>query len=158
MWVVIDINTLAPVFNEESERHEEFVHVKHWIESGRGRLVYGGSTFKGELRKAYRYLRLVRQMKDSGLAVAIRDDVVDAAEEKVKDLTNGTDCDDQHIIALLGASRCPLLCSEDVQSYKYVRNRALYPADMPRVRIYSSSRNRKLLLRRVNVTMLRNQE
>lgn len=156
MCIVVDINTLAPVFDESCNLHPDFVHVKNWIKSGQGYLVFGGTKFKEELKKSYRYLRLIRQMKDSGQALAVRDDVVDAEEARVKDQTEGTDCDDQHIIALLGASRCPLLCSADKRSYKHVRNRNLYPAGMPRVRIYSSGKNRSLLSRSVRINFLRN--
>lgn len=158
MCIVVDTNTLAPVFNDTCERHPEFVHVKDWIEKGHGFLVFGGTKFKGELQKAYRYLRLVRQMKDSGHAVAIRDDVVDAEEKRVKALTSGTDCDDQHIIGLLSASRCPLVCSGDARAYPYLRDRNLYPNGMARVRIYSSGRNQSLLRRPIPRTRLRNQD
>lgn len=156
MCIVVDINTLVPVFDESCDLHPDFVHVKNWIESGRGYLVFGGTKFKQELQKTYRYLRLIRQMKEAGQALAVRDDVVDAEEARVKNRTEGTDCDDQHIIALLGASRCPLLCSADKRSYKYVRNRDLYPEGMPRVRIYSSKRNRSLLSQSVRINLLRN--
>ncbi len=145
MCIVVDINTLAPVFNEMCVRHEEFCPVKNWIDKGRGFLVFGGTRYKEELRRTYRYLRLVRQMKDSGQAVAIRDDLVDAAEVEVIEVTKGTDCDDQHIIALLGVSRCPLFCSNDSRSYKYIGDKSLYPKGMARVRIYSSKKNHTLL-------------
>lgn len=158
MCIVVDINTLAPVFNETCERHPDFVHVKVWIEKRHGFLVFGGTKFKEELHKAYRYLRLVRQMKDSGHAVAIRDDVVDTEEERVKELTAGTGCDDQHIIGLLCASRCPLVCSGDARAYPYLRDRNLYPDGMARVRIYSSGRNQSLLRRPIPRTVLCNQE
>lgn len=157
MCIVVDTNTLAPVFNEKSDRHPEFVHVKNWIDKGHGFLVFGGTKFKEELGKAYRYLRLIRLMKDSGQAVAIRDDVVDAEEERVKALTDGTGCDDQHIIGLLSASKCPLVCSDDARAYPYFRDRNLYPDGMARVRIYSSGRNQSLLRRPIARTKLKNQ-
>ena len=156
MCVVIDINTLAPVFSDTCAHHSEFRPVKEWIERGQGFVVFGGTRYKKELEGAYRYLRLIRQMKDSGQAVLIRDDLVDAAEAEVCKATAGSDCDDQHIIALLGTSRCPLFCSDDCHSYRHIRNRALYPSGMQRVRIYSSQRNRRLL-RPMPRKMLRNQ-
>ena len=157
MCIVVDINTLAPVFNEACDRHPDFAHVKNWIDEGHGFLVFGGTKFKEELGKAYRYLRLIRLMKESGQAVAIQDDVVDAEEKRVKALTDGTTCDDQHIIGLLSASRCPLVCSEDERAYPYLRDRTLYPDGMTRVRIYSSRRNRSLLNRPMARTRLKNQ-
>jgi hypothetical protein len=146
MCIVIDINTLASVFSTESEKHAEFSLVKKWVEEGRGFVVYGGSRYKAELAKTFRYLRLIRQMRDGGQAISIRDTAVDAFEEEVRKKTQGTPCDDQHIIGLLGAARCLLLCSGDSRSFKFVKNRRLYPKDMPRVRVYSSSRNSNLLV------------
>jgi hypothetical protein len=145
MCIVVDINTLAPVFSETCDKHAEFRPVKEWIDGGRGVLVFGGTEYKRELARTFRYMRLVRQMKDAGKAVAIRDDVVDAIEIDVRTKTRGQRCDDQHIIALLGASRCPLFCSDDLRSYNYVKQRSLYPAGMPKVRIYSSSKNSRML-------------
>jgi hypothetical protein len=146
MCIVIDINTLASVFSIESEKHAKFSPVKKWIEEGRGFVVYGGSKYKAELAKTFRYLRLIRQMRDGGQAIAIRDAAVDAFEEDVREKTQGTPCNDQHVIALLGAARCLLLCSGDSRSFKFVKDRRLYPRGMPRVRVYSSSRNANLLV------------
>jgi hypothetical protein len=156
MCIVVDINTLAPVFCEECDKHPDFRPVKEWIEKRLGFIVFGGSTYKKELQVTYRYLRLFRQLKDSGQAIAICDKTVDEAEALVKIQTNGSDCDDQHIIALLGVSRCPLLCSNDVRSYKYISDKSLYPKGMARVKIYSSARNR-VLLKPISCNILKNQ-
>ena len=145
MCIVIDTNTLAPVFNQSNEEHDEFRPVKDWISRRQGYLVFGGTRYRQELKKTYRYMRLVRQMKDSGHAVEIRDEPADTNEVAVIQKTSGTDCDDQHIIALLGTSRCPLLCSRDIRSYEFVTKKSLYPKGMPKVRIYSSGKNRDLL-------------
>lgn len=145
MCIVVDINALAPVFNQDCDKHCQFKAIKKWISDGKGFLVYGGTQYKFELSKSERYLRFIRQMKDAGQAVAIRDDVVDSMEREVKEKTKDTKCDDQHIIALLGASWCPLFCSDDARSFDFIKLKSLYPADMPRVRIYSSARNSRLL-------------
>ena len=145
MCIVIDVNTLAPVFSEHCEKHLEFSPVKNWIQKGHGFLVFGGSKYKTELARAPRYLRLIRQMRDGGQAISIRDNVVDNREANVRAQTAGSHCDDQHIIALLGAARCCLLCSKDARSFSFVKTRSLYPKDMPKVKIYSSSRNTGLL-------------
>jgi hypothetical protein len=157
MCVVIDMNTLAPVFNEGCVQHADFRPIKEWIERGHGVLVFGGTRYKEELSKAYRYLRLIRQMKISGHAVSIQDDAVDEAEIRVIAQTTGTDCDDQHIIALLGVSGCPLFCSNDGRSFRYIRDKRLFPAKKSRVRIYSSVRN-QALLRPMRREMLKKQE
>lgn len=147
MCIVVDINTLPAVFSETCDNHPEFAPVKAWIEAGNGFLVFGGTKYKAELQRTFRYLRMIRQMQDAGLAVAVRDVEVDLTEREIIQRTEGTDCDDQHIIALLSTSRCSLLCSLDRRSYPFVRDRSLFPDGMQRVRIYSSRRNSRLLIR-----------
>ena len=154
MCIVVDINTLAPVFSEGCVRNPDFFAIKEWINAGKGFLVYGGTKYKKELGKK-RYLRLIRQMKDAGRAVPIRDDVVDSMEATLLTKTKGMKCDDQHIIALLGASWCPLLCSADLRSFDYIKDRSLFPSGMPQVRIYTSARNADLL-KRMSRNMLKN--
>lgn len=147
MTIVVDVNVLPCVFNPSNQKHSEFCHVADWIYMGNGFLVFGGTRYKRELARMPSYLKLVRALKDAGQAIPIRDEAVDAQEGSVKMATRGTSCDDPHIIALLGVSRCPLLCSEDGRSYQFIRNRALYPRGAPRVRVYTGSRNRNLLCR-----------
>lgn len=148
MCIVVDINVLAPVFNKSCERHKYFAPIKNWIEDGRGYFVYGGTKYKNELKRSP-YYKLVRLLKDAGKAISIDDNVVDDMEKTVIQKTKGTDCDDQHIIAILGASKCPLLCSDDKRSWEFIKNKSLYPKKCPRVRIYtetSFSRHRKILI------------
>lgn len=145
MCIVVDINALAVVFCEENLRHKDFAPVKKWIEDGRGFLVFGGTTYKKELKRAPRFMRLVRLLRDAGKAVCIRDKAVDEGEKSVLQKTRGTSCDDAHIIALLGVARCTLVCSCDARSFPFIRDRALYPKGMRKVKIYTSSKQRTLL-------------
>jgi len=157
MCIVIDINALSMVFNSSNLRHSEFTDVKQYIESRLGVVVFGGTKYKAELAKTGRYLRLLRLLRDAGKAISILDDAVDTIEVNVTALTKNTDCDDQHVIALLGASRCPLLCSIDNRSFTFVKDKSLYPKGNPVVRIYTSSRNKKLL-KKSNAMCLMNVE
>ena len=145
MCIVIDINTLSKVFNESDNDHSSFCCVKEWINSNSGFLVFGGTKYKEELKKAIKYLKIIRLLKDGGRAISIKDDVVYKLALTIIQKTLNTDCDDPHIIALLGASRCSLLCSTDIRSFPFVKNKSLYPDNMPKVRIYSSARNKSLL-------------
>lgn len=126
-------------------RHADFTYVKKWIDGRCGFVVYGGTKYKAELAETTRYMRLLRLLRDAGQAISICDRAVDEIERSVRNKTNGTKCDDQHIIALLGASRCSLLCSTDSRSFVFVKDRSLYPKDAPTVKIYTSARNRRLL-------------
>lgn len=145
MAIVVDINSLPAVFSESDARYSEFMHVKEWVTNGRGVLVFGGTHYKNELAKLPRYFALIRKLRDGGRAVGISDRAVDALENEVKASLMDSRCDDPHIIALLGASRCPLLCSVDARSYQYIKKRSLYPKGSPKVKIYSGSRNVSVL-------------
>lgn len=156
MCVVIDINVLALVLNPYSGDHN-FQPMREWIEAGDGFLVYGGTKYKKELMKTPRYLRLIRLMKDAGKAAAIRDSAVDSNESVIRRKLGQSSHNDHHIVALLGAAHCPLLCSKDRSSFSLIKNWKLYPPGAPRVKIYCSIRN-KNLLKRSSKASLRNVE
>lgn len=145
MCIVIDAGALASVFNPSCTEHAEFKPVADWILKGRGRAVFGGTKYKTELARARRYLRLFLQLKIQGRAIEIRGDLVDAREAALVEMTRGSDCDDQHIIAILCVSKCLLLCSQDGRSYCFVKDKRNYPKKQKVPRIYSSHKNRDLL-------------
>jgi hypothetical protein len=147
MSIVIDTNTIVAVFDPANTNYQEFASIRKWIESKQGILVFGGTKYKTELGRVGRTQRIVRLMRDAGLAVSICDRTVDEIQNDIEQKTRGTECDDQHIIALLAASWCTLLCSQDKRSFPFVKDRQLYPRGMPAVKIFSSSRNSSILLR-----------
>jgi len=147
MAIVIDVNCLARVFNASNVDHVKFAAVRTFIETGVGKVVYGGTKYKDELRKAGRYLAVILELRKAGRAIAIRDEAVDKVTQVVAKAVVGTDCDDPHIIGLLAASNCALLCSVDKRSYGFIRDRKFYAKDNVRVKIYCSDRNAKLLKR-----------
>lgn len=143
MCIVIDINTLALVFNIESTSNEEFAPVRTWILNGKGSLVYGGSKYKRE-RRAYRYMKLVRLLKEKYKAYEIKETEVDRRETDIIAMTKNEKCNDQHIIAILSVSRCLLCCSSDSGSYNFIKDGRFYSKGK-RPKIYRSSRNKNLL-------------
>jgi hypothetical protein len=145
MSIVVDLNTLPSVFDPYSTDHAQFKPVHNWILFGRGRAVFGGSKYKLELTRTFKYLRLFRRLKEAHRAIEIKQDMVDAKEAKLIESTEGKDCDDQHLIAILCVSRCILLCSQDKRSYKFIKTREFYDKDHRGPKIYSSLRNATLL-------------
>lgn len=145
MSIVIDVNTLTKVFNENDNDHNEFLPVKNWIESKKGKIVIGGSSYKEELGKMGRYLSLIRIYSKKKMVIYIDDEAVDEREGFLEEKLGGTDCDDPHIIALLGVSRCQLLSSVDERSFRFIKDSSNYPKDSPKVKIYTGSRNVDLL-------------
>jgi len=141
----VDLNSLSSVFSIDSKNHSEFKPVHDWIIHGKGHAVYGGTKYKAELGKSYRYLKLFRQLKAAHRAVEIRQDMVDARELELLHLIKGKGCDDQHIIAIFCVSGCVLLCSEDIRSFKFIKDKHNYTHGCRRPRIYQRAEHKSLL-------------
>jgi hypothetical protein len=153
MPIVIDTNAFHLVFNAEHSRHADFAPIKQWIDRGHGVLLFGGTTFLKELKECP-YLRLVRLLKDESKALQISTAAVDTKTLEIRKLTKGTRCNDQHIMALLAAARCDLVCSDDKKSFHFLKNKQYFPKrtfskNYKKIRIYSPSK-KKILLTHLN--------
>ena len=155
MCIVIDTNTLALVFNQNTVGHEEFEPVRKWVTTGPGHVVYGGTKYKEELSRAYRYLRMFRLLKDARRACEIDQNMVDVEHARLDQKTAGTGCNDQHIIAIFVVSACRLFCSHDTCADKYIRDKSLYPKKHPPPSIYRTSKHVHLLCKKY-IVKLRN--
>ncbi len=145
MCIVIDTNTFSLVFSGRRDGHEEFRPVLRWIVSGKGKIVYGGSKYRGELRRAKRYLGIVSQFKKAGKVVEVNDQQVDARQRELEDSMQHRDFDDPHIIAIVIVSGCKLVCSNDSRAYRFVKMKELYPSRIQRPKIYRGKGNEDLL-------------
>lgn len=143
MCIVIDTNTLGCVFKRDSAKHKEFKPVLEWIENGKGKIVFGGTRYLGELKE--NYITLFLQLQKAGKAVLIPSHSVDADEILVTRQLKEEDFDDQHLVSLLRVSGCKLICSLDSRAYQYFRHKTFFSSSANRPKIYSSSTNVNLL-------------
>lgn len=145
MCIVVDANTFASVFDSGSKQHPQFKPVLDWIVSGRGKIVFGGTTYFAELKKAAKFIGVLGEFKRQGKVCRISDKEVDAEEIKVAKLVRHKDFDDQHIVAILRTSACMLVCSGDKRAFPFFRHQTLFPNRTSRPRIYSNRSSAKLL-------------
>ena len=108
MCLVVDANVFSSVFRPGSCNHAEFAPVLSWITAGPGFLVYGGTTYNNELKRARFYLGVFLELKKKGKAKEVNRGLVDKHEKIVKGLAGHTKCDDFHIIAIFRVSGCVL--------------------------------------------------
>jgi hypothetical protein len=152
MCIVVDMNTIAAVFDPANKAHNEFQPVEEWLRKGKGKFVYGGTTYNKELRKLVKYLPLVLELQRQSKTVKCSDTVVDAKEDLIKKdllergiLVTDKRYNDAHIVAIVSTSKVKLVSSLDKSSYRFLREAAYYSSPSDRPVIYSSKRNENLL-------------
>ena len=152
MCIVIDMNTLPAVFDEENQQHQTFVPVKNWILKGKGKMVYGGNTYKGELKKLSKFIPVLAELKKSRKIIEFDDAAIDLKEKAIlQDLkTRGINSknksyNDAHLVAIISFSRVKVICSLDKSSYRFLREIKYYQASTDRPVIYSNLKNISLI-------------
>jgi rRNA-processing protein FCF1 len=88
----------------------------------------GGATYKKEVKIESRSFPVLVELKRKSRIINVSDDDVDRLEKEIKAKTKGVkDFDDHHIVALVIASGCCVVCTKDERADKFLKNRRLYP-------------------------------
>jgi len=149
MCIIIDSNALAAVFKHTDKRHEEYRPVLKWIVADKGKMVYGGSKYKEELKKfGNHYRRLLVILRKAGKLHEVDDENVDSYHKIICEKSDNKKFNDHHIIAIICASGCKLLCSDDRKSFEFIRDKTLYVNSRRCPRIYNGRRDQRLLVSR----------
>jgi len=152
MCIVIDANTLSAVLDKENEQHQEFLPVLKWVLEGKGKIVYGGSTYRREVfEKMPRFNRFVQELVRLRKTIMLPAEDVDREEQRIRAIESSTDFDDPHIVAILDVSGCFLLCSGDKRSDRFVKNKKFYKNRSAPPKIYRCSRYHRKLLNDGNI-------
>ncbi|MDP2036185.1 MAG: hypothetical protein Q8L04_02300 [Ignavibacteria bacterium] len=128
--------------------HDDYLPVLEWIISGEGRIVWGGTKYKEELKLASRFLKIFNELKKSDKICKIDDKIVDDHETIVKKLIKEHDFDDPHIAAIIRASGCRLVCTSDTRSIKYLKQNILYRKICKKPKFYTKKSNASLLIKK----------
>jgi len=145
MCIIVDACTFASVFDVQATDHAHFHPVLAWLVEGKGKLVYGGTRYRDELRRSPRYLHLFVQFQRAGKIVEIEDAQVDTIQQHLEAYVSNPDFDDAHLIGIVRVSGCLLICTNDKRAMPYLKRADLYPQGTTRPKIYSSHRNQRLL-------------
>ena len=145
MCIVIDLNKISSVLNPQASDHHEFRPILDWIDKHNTKIVYGGSQYKRELRRARKYFAILSEMKRAGTAQEIDEDNVNRVQEEISQTVQHSSFNDQAIVAIVIVSHCRLICSSDQRSFPFLRLKSLYPKHIKRPSIYTSRRNIALL-------------
>lgn len=145
MAIIIDTNTFADVFVRSSKDHKQFAPVLDWIINGKGLAVYGGKKYISELRKAHKFIKIFRFLKESGKIIEGNSTIIDKLEQEVIDKVKDKKFDDPHLAAIVIATKCMLICTKDTRSVIFVKRPDLYPKGIKIPAYYISSKNSNLL-------------
>ena len=145
MCIVIDTNTFNHVFDETSPKHAEFKAVLDWILNGKGKIVYGGSKYLGELKESNKYLKLFGQFNRIRKVVRVNDSEIDNYQKTLEKIENHKDFDDPHLVAICYISKCKLICTCDSRAMPFLNRKDFYPGNSPRPKLYTKAKNSNLL-------------
>jgi hypothetical protein len=120
MCIVIDADVFSSIVNREAGAHSEFEPLIKWISLGKGKVVYGGSEYKKQIKKHRGFRDWLHQLEKSGKTVPIDGNDVDSTEKYLKDNFVRSDYDDHHILAITIVSGCKLVCSSDAGCHSLV--------------------------------------
>jgi hypothetical protein len=145
MCIIIDANCFGRVFDRSNSNHDSFAPVLDWIIKGKGKIVYGGSTYFSELKTAAKYLKIFRLLREIDKAV-IGDEVnIDQIEKDLISTVNDSNFDDPHIMAIVIDTKCMLICSDDKKSLKFMKDFNLFPDHIKPPKYYMGIKNISLL-------------
>ncbi len=147
MCLVIDANCFALVFNSNTKEHGKFVPVLNWITEGRGRMIYGGTKYNTELEQLNWMLGIVAELSRRRRTIQIPNETVDPIATALKAKFPEAHFDDEHIAALVIASRCCVVCTNDNPAISYLKRVDVF-SDYPgveRPKIYRGHKNHRAL-------------
>jgi hypothetical protein len=145
MCLVIDTCCLLTVFDAKNKRHAKFAPVMNWLNS-KGRLIYGGTKYNQELGRLSRILSLVVELSKRRKTVRMSNDVVDPIATELKVKFPEPEFNDEHIVALVIASRCCVVCTDDSVAISYLRRVDVFrDYEVKRPSIYRGHKSNKAL-------------
>lgn len=141
MCIIIDACTFSRVFNKDDV---DFEPVRQWLVGGKGKMVFGGSSYAKELAQLGRYVSLVAELTRQGKTTVLDKAAVDAGERRVRGMESSPDFDDPHLVAIIEESGCRLVCTLDARADRFILDRRFY-VKARRPSIYRARSHRHLL-------------
>ena len=133
MCAILDTNAAIQIFSAEAP--EAAVQFKKYVDKGRLQLVFGGTSYRSEVRRNYGVLRFFQVGIQAGRVRQIDDRQVDIQAQSLR-RGHFVESDDEHIVALAQVSGARLLYTNDRRLQGDFKNKRLI--DRPRGSIYST--------------------
>lgn len=95
-------------------------------------MIYGGTKYNTQLSRAKRVLGIVSELSKKRRTIQIPAATVDPIAAALKEKFPESAFDDEHLVALLIASRCGVVCTNDNPAISYLKRPDLF-SDYPGV-------------------------
>jgi len=115
------------VFDGKNKEHAKFAPVVRWLNGG-GRMIYGGTKYNAELGRLTKILGLVIELSKRRKTIRLSNETVDQIADGLKARYPDPDFNDEHIVALVIASRCHVVCTDDNAAISYLRRKEVFSA------------------------------
>lgn len=145
MCIIADPPTFIPIFKNTDPEYEKFSAVREWVQNGRGKFIMGGTTYQNELFAVRSILKILTELERRGKVKRTDTMTVDSEEAIVKELEPTQDFDDPHLVALVRASGCKVICIRDPRSHRFLRMAKFYKSKKDRPKLYTREKNINLL-------------
>jgi hypothetical protein len=131
------------VFEGANTQHHKYAPVLNWVLKGKGRMIYGGTKYNAELAKMPgRIFGIVAELSKARRTIQLPNETVDAIAAQLKIRFIDPDFNDEHIVALVNASRCCVVCTNDNGAITYLKQADVAPS---RPKIYRGHKSHKKL-------------
>lgn len=143
--VLLDTNCFSHVFNCNDKRFGEFKAVLQWLCYGPGYLVYGGSKYLDELKKAERYLKVFSLLHVYNKVHVYDSASIDSEQERITRLVDDERFDDPHLPAIVIVSKCQVICTGDDRCIPFLKRKDIYDGRVACPKFYTGENCSHLL-------------
>lgn len=100
-------------------------------------MIYGGTKYGVEVSdRIKKFGRLLVDLKRKNRLIKLDDSRVDVIAADLKIIVPDERFDDEHIAAMVIVSKCCVVCTDDIKSLPYLRDRKLYPKGTKAPNVY----------------------
>jgi rRNA-processing protein FCF1 len=146
MCIVIDTCAFSKVFNENNKEHINFAPIYKWIMKRNGKIIIGGAKYAKEVVK--NNLNFLSELERMNRIVRLDNKKVDDRAKELKELEPNKKFNDEHIVAMVGISRCCVVCTDEKEANPYLKRRDFYPDGMKPPKVYSAKSHAPLCCQR----------
>lgn len=137
--ILIDVCVLHKVLPKKAAASCGFGRIHVAIYKKQKKIVLGGSTYKKELGKCWKYLAMIVELKKAARVKYLDDERVNSEEDLVKSRAGNYLLNDPHLIAISIVGKNRMICTSDKKALSSLKNKAFYPKKFKIPCIYTGS-------------------